>query len=106
MADFIIHDFTTIREGTSFKGQQFTVEVNEVAEDLTGAKIEFIYGSDNVFLTTVDNSVVINDGPAGIFSIPEQVLSLRQGSYNYDCKFTFPTGRVKIWMIGNIPISR
>lgn len=97
--------------GDTWRGiSLITLQQNGSAIDLTNAvvkmQVRFQIDSPSVIdFSTEDNTIVIKE-PAtnGNISLPEQIVSIPVGTYQYDIKVIFPTGRVKTYFRGIWPI--
>ena len=96
--DHINHD--------TFEGVSFTVLVNNIALNLTGASIRMMLRSQKLAdtavltLSTVDESIVITNAAAGIFQVKKQIITATPATYFYDIEITLSDGTVKTYVEG------
>jgi hypothetical protein len=97
--------------GDTWRGiSLITLQQNGSAIDLTGAVVDMqvryqIDSPSVINFSTKDDTIVIREPyTSGNISIPEQIVSIPVGIYQYDIKVTFPTGRVKTYFRGVWPI--
>jgi hypothetical protein len=101
----VTYDIADHVTNTTFVGVQFTVTVNSVAVDLTGAEIKM-----NVKPRDFKNSVNYEFGvgtgltlttPAsGIFTLDEQVITIPAGNWKYDVTFYLSDGSIHNYIKG------
>jgi hypothetical protein len=97
--------------GSTFKGAQFTMTVNESLSDLTGATIEMdvrkTYNADPVLELTTESSggITLSDPANGEFQIDEQDITIDPGLYMYDIKITYSGGDIKTYVKGKWKIT-
>jgi len=97
--------------GDTWKGiPLITLQRNGSAINLSGAivdmKVRFQIDSPSVInFSTKDNTINIREpATSGNITIPQQIVSIPVGIYQYDIKVTFPDGLVKTYFRGNWPI--
>ena len=96
--DHINHD--------TFEGVSFTVLVNTVALNLTGASIRMMLRSQKLAdtavltLSTADEKIIITNTAAGIFQVKKQIITVAPATYFYDIEITLSDGTVKTYVEG------
>jgi hypothetical protein len=99
------YDFEVVNNDT-YNGATFTITVNGVLLNLTGATIELQCrkkGSNElVWGIDTDDGITITDAENGEFEIDEQVISATPGTYPYDVQITLSSGSVKTYVGGEI----
>jgi hypothetical protein len=104
------YNFTTQRKVT-YKGAQFTITVNGVALNLTGAHLlcEFktlANPSSPAILTWTDSAGMTITSPTnGIFTFNPQIIDIPGGSYLYDVKITLASGEVDVYVTGTLIVT-
>ena len=101
------YNFPNHTKGDTFKGTSFTILVNTVALNITGATIEMQLklekkaGATAVkTFTTADSSIIITDGPAGKFQIASQIINIPAKQYYYDIEITLLSGVKETYISG------
>ena len=106
MATRYEYDFSDHVRGDTYNGATFTVTVNSVALDLTGASISATFKKDNFTYTlSTGNGLTISDAAGGEFQVDEQVINWREGKYRYDITFTLSDGSIKSYIYGTWNIT-
>lgn len=107
------YNFVNHVTGDTFNGVLFTVYVNDVALDLTGAEINMDLREtpDGTLIqryTTVDDGgLTILDPPTdGKFQFDRQVVSVTAGVYVYDIEIILSDGTIKTYISGKWNISK
>ena len=100
-----IYNFRDHIKGNTFPGVTFTILINGLPWDLTGAVISMqlrkITGSTNVFeLSTTNGRIAITNPTEGIFAIIEQIIDIEAYNYYYDIIIILPSGIVKTYITG------
>jgi hypothetical protein len=69
-------------------------------------KVRYQIDSPSVInFSTEDNTInILEPATNGNISIPERIVNIPVGIYQYDIKVTFPTGKVKTYFRGTWPI--
>jgi hypothetical protein len=101
------YDFPKHVKGDTWSVRTFTVEVNDLAKDLTGASIAMKVRDckGNVLLSlSVGSGLTITVPTAGKFQIDAQVLDIIAGVHSYDIEITDAAGVIKTWIAGNLII--
>lgn len=99
------YNITTIT-GDTANEIQFTVTVDGVALDLTGAVITLQVRQNRdaapvISLTSVASAGITIVTPAsGIFKINKQIFSAAPGNYLYDIQFVLASGDIKTYVSG------
>lgn len=92
--------------GDTFDGTVFTVTVNGIPLDLTGASIKMSLVTDLktfepvLTLSTPSSGMSIVSATAGKFQINKQVISLAPNNYYFDIQITLADGTVKTYIKG------
>lgn len=99
----------TVYNNDTYAGTDFTVTVNDVALNLTGAAIRMqvrrTRNEPAIIDIDTDDGITITDAAAGKFSIDEQIFSGVPGVYLYDIQITLSDGTVKTYIKGNFTIT-
>ena len=106
---FVTQDLATMYSGDSYLGCDFQMMSDNdptLPMDLTSALIELVTGTA-YGLSTADGSIeIVGDPTNGLFKIPEQIISWPAATYNFKIKITFPSGRVRTYIIGTWKILK
>ena len=102
------YDFPDHESGDTFGGVTFTILVNAVALNLTGAVIvgTFKAGGKTYTASTTNGALTITNAAGGIFTYDEQVVSYSPATYSYEIVFTLSTGAIKTYIQGTWKILR
>lgn len=105
------YDFPDHIKGDTFEGVQFTVTVNSVALDLTGATIKMQVRKSPTSAvidtyTTTGGHLTITNAAGGIFTFDEQIISLASAKYYYDIQITLADATVKTYISGYWTITQ
>lgn len=92
------YNITTIA-GDTIEEIAFTITVNAVALDLTGADIVVSSQPAGINLA-VGAGLTVTNAAAGQFKINSQILSTKAGTYNYFVKFFLSDGSVQTYLTG------
>ncbi len=92
------YNITTIA-GDTIEEIAFTVTVDSVALDLTGADIVVNSQPAGINLA-VGAGITVTSAAAGQFKINSQILSTNPGTYNYFVKFFLADGTVQTYITG------
>lgn len=92
MAEFGTYNFRDHPKGTTFNGKTFTFTVHPSG---TLVLVEFITVRNEPLTVTIDNAV------NWVFSIPQQVISWKEGNYNYTIRTTSSHNVVKEYIVGS-----
>lgn len=100
------YNFPDHISGDTFDGVSFHIENKLGDMDITGSKIELFinrYLTLQPMLTTENGSILIIDESAvdSTINIPEQIIDWPIGTYDYNIKITFPSGKVKTYIEGH-----
>lgn len=95
-------------KGDTFVGIEFTLTVNAILSDLTGAVIKMQLKESNsstaLAVLTFDNDLIggitIIDAENGVFQIDSQVIDIPALCYFYDIQITYPNGDIKTYIRG------
>jgi len=101
------YNFPTHIKGDTFDGALFTLSLNTVAIDLTGAIItmDLRATKDGVsakrFTSVDDADITIDADPTlGKFSINNQIIDVDAATYYYDIQIEFPDNTIKTYISG------
>jgi|WetSurMetagenome_2_1015567.scaffolds.fasta_scaffold72096_4 hypothetical protein len=98
----------SVYNNDTFSGVNFTVRVNLVALNLTGAAIRMQVRKNRNEAAIIDlalgTGLTITDAAAGKFRIDEQIFSGVPGTYQYDIEIILGDGDVKTYIKGNFII--
>jgi hypothetical protein len=101
------YDFPKHIKGDTWRTTTFTVTVNDLAKDLTGATIDMNVRDCNAVSwldMTNGTGITITDAANGVFQIDQQTLDIPAGLYSYDIQITDSDGVIATWIRGNITI--
>jgi len=99
------------KKGDTFEAVNFEIKVDDVAIDLTDARIRMqlkkeCAGKSYLSLTSLLNSgLTITDALLGKFKINKQVIDIESGKYIYDIEIKFADNSVKTWVNGEFIIN-
>jgi len=99
-------------KGDTFDEVAFSIKINNIALDLTGAtiKIQLKKSSDSpasLSLTSVSSAgITITSPSAGLFKINEQIIDIEVFNYAYDIQLTLASGVVKTYVSGTFNITK
>ena len=102
----MLYNFPNHIKGDTYGGTSFTITVNTIPLDLTGASIKMSLKSNkstsksDLDLTTANNRIKIVTAASGIFQVPSQVIDLPAGLYYYDIQITLANKSVKTYIEG------
>ena len=100
------YDIPCVRTGDTMQAIAFTVTLNSVALDLTGAVI-VLYLNSGDSLTTVDSGgLTITDAAAGVFTIDKQRITFPAKNYQHKIVFTLQNSDVKTYIYGTWEITK
>jgi hypothetical protein len=104
-------NFTHIK-GDTFDEVAFSIKINNIALDLTGAvlKMQLKKNSNDVSpslsLTSVGSAgITINNATGGLFKINQQIINIEVFNYVYDIQLTLASGVVKTYVSGTFSIT-
>jgi hypothetical protein len=102
------YNFTVQREVT-YLGAQFSIKVNTVPLDLTGASILCQFRKaplKPVILEWNIGSGITVPAPAsgGLFNFDEQIITIPSGSYQYDVEITLASGKRVNYLYGTLTV--
>lgn len=103
------YNFPAHIKGDTWSLKTFTVTINDVAKDLTGATIQMkVRDCKGVELLSlsVGSGLTLSAPTSGKFQIDEQVLNIAAGSHTYDIQITDAAGVVKTWISGKLIIKQ
>jgi hypothetical protein len=103
------YDFPKHIKGDTWPQSTFTVVVNDVAKDLTGASIAMkVRDCNNTVLLSLTNGagITITVPASGKFQIDAQILDIAAGVHSYDIEITFSDGTVKTWIAGKLTVTQ
>jgi hypothetical protein len=105
-------NFTHIK-GDTFDEVAFSIKINNVALDLTGAtiKMQLKKSSDLTIallsLTSVAAAgITITNTTGGLFKINQQIIDIEVFNYAYDIQLTLASGVVKTYVSGTFSITK
>ena len=104
-------NFTHIK-GDTFDLVAFSIKINNVVLDLTGAtiKMQLKKNSTDVVpalsLTSVASAgITITNATGGLFKINQQIINIEVFNYVYDIQLTLASGVVKTYVSGTFSIT-
>lgn len=95
----------TARRGDTYNGATFTVTVNAVPLDLTGAAIKAQFGLGAALILSVGAGITITDAAGGAFRFDSCIIDLPPGAYPYDIQITLASGAVKTYVSGVLIVT-
>jgi len=99
-------------KGDTFDEVAFSIKINNIALDLTGAtiKMQLKKSSDSpasLSLTSASSAgITITSPSAGLFKINEQIIDIEVFNYAYDIQLTLASGVVKTYVSGTFNITK
>ena len=99
-------------KGDTFDEVAFSIKINNIALDLTGATIKMqLKKSSNspasLSLSSVSSAgITITSPSAGLFKINEQIIDIEVFNYAYDIQLTLASGVVKTYVSGTFNITK
>jgi hypothetical protein len=80
-----------------------TLSAVNLTDAVVKMQVRYQIDSPSVIDFSTENNTIVIVEPAtdGKISLPEQIVSIPVGVYQYDIKVIFPTGRVKTYFRGN-----
>ena len=96
-------------KGDTYEGQQFTVSINGLAEDLTNYSIRCMFRSENKKGTVVrdisiGSGITLVDAVNGVFLMDQYNIDFDADMYFYDIEMTAPNGDVNTYVCGKIKV--
>lgn len=103
------YNFPDAKRGDTYNDVSFTINVNGVAQDLTGANIRMWLINATQQLpaadfNTVNGKLVITNATSGIFKTNVGIVLLPATQYYYDIQITFTNGVIKTWIEGTLTV--
>jgi hypothetical protein len=104
-------NFTHIK-GDTFDEVAFSIKINNVDLDLTGATIKMQLkktsdSSSSLSFTSVASAgITITNPSGGLFKINEQIIDIEVFNYAYDIQLTLSSGVVKTYVSGTFNITK
>ncbi len=93
------------RQGDTWDGASFTIRVNGVLKNLTGAVVVMLVSDNHGTLLSLEPIVTITNAVDGVFQVDPQILPLKRGVYSHTIRITFLDGSVKTWIFGRTRIA-
>ena len=97
-------DFVTKR-GDTFDQVTFTINIDGVPLDLTGATIRMQLRKSAGAPVAFTPELSIINAASGEFAIDEQIIDIPACVYKYDIEIELDSGEVKTWIYGNFTIN-
>jgi hypothetical protein len=94
------YNFPDHISGTTFGGVQFTVTVNGVPLNLSGATISIVFNNGQYTLSTTNGGLSITSPFLGRFVVNNQIINWKKDRYRYYITFTLGSGVVKRYVEG------
>jgi hypothetical protein len=94
------YNFPECIKDDTFNGVSFTLSINGIAKDLTGATINLIIASKIIFSTT-NGDIIISDPLNGKFQLEPRIITLPIGNNLYKIRIMFKNCDVKTYIKGN-----
>lgn len=107
-----IYDIPDTKKGDTFIGVQFTLQVNAVLVDLTGAsirmhlKVDKNEGTPATLMLQTGDGITITDAVNGEFQVDPQIIDCPANCYYYDIEIEFPDDTVKTYIEGEWTITQ
>jgi hypothetical protein len=105
-------NFTHIK-GDTFDKVDFSIKINNVVLDLTGATIKMqLKKTANSavpslsFTSVASAGITITNPTGGLFKINEQIIDIEVFNYSYDIQLTIASGVVKTYVSGTFNITK
>jgi hypothetical protein len=104
-------NFTHIK-GDTFDEVAFSIKINNVDLDLTGATIKMqLKKTSNSsaslsFTSAASAGITITNPSGGLFKINEQIIDIEVFNYAYDIQLTLASGIVKTYVSGTFNITK
>jgi hypothetical protein len=105
-------NFTHIK-GDTFDEVAFSIKINNIALDLTGAviKMQLKKSSDLTiallsFTSVSAAGITITNATGGLFKINQQIIDIEVFNYAYDIQLTLANGVVKTYVSGTFSITK
>jgi hypothetical protein len=105
-------NFTHIK-GDTFDEVAFSIKINNVVLDLTGAVIKMQLkknSNDTVpalsFTSVSSAGITITNATGGLFKINQQIINIEVFNYVYDIQLTLASGVVKTYVSGTFSITQ
>ena len=103
----------THKKGDTFDEVAFSLKINNVVVNLTGAVIKMQLKKNDdpsvsyLSLTSVASAgITITSPTAGLFKINSQIIDIEPFNYVYDIQITYASGIVKTYVSGNFNITK
>ena len=103
------YNFPDAKRGDTYNDVSFTINVNGIAQDLTGASIKMWLVNANqqapaADYNTINGRLIITNATAGVFKTSIGIVLLTVAQYYYDIQITFANGVVKTWIEGTFTV--
>ena len=105
-------NFTHIK-GDTFDEVAFSIKINNVVLDLTGAVIKMQLkknSTDTVpalsFTSVGSAGITITNASGGLFKINQQIINIDVFNYVYDIQLTLASGVVKTYVSGTFSVTQ
>lgn len=99
-------------KGDTFDKVDFSIKINNVVLDLTGAVIKMQLkktsnSPSSLSFTSVGSAgITITSPTGGLFKINEQIIDVEVFNYAYDIQLTLASGVVKTYVSGTFNITK
>jgi hypothetical protein len=110
---YTTYNFPTHKKGDTMREVVFTVTVNAVALNLTGASIRMDLRSQEKALlqrftthATIDPGLTITNATAGQFKFNQQTVDVKAGTHDYDIEFALADGTIVTYITGTWTITQ
>ena len=105
-------NFTHIK-GDTFDEVAFSIKINNVVLDLTGAviKMQLKKNSTDVvpslsFTSVAAAGITITNATGGLFKINQQIINIDVFNYVYDIQLTLASGVIKTYVSGTFSVTQ
>ena len=105
------YNIPSIIKGDTFKDLQFTLSINDVAEDLTNYSIACKFRKSSktgLVAKAVDTTsgITLVDAVNGVFKIDAFTCDFVAGTYYYDIEFTDGSGVINTYIQGQMKVEQ
>lgn len=103
------YDFPEHRKGDTMEAVTFTITVNSVALNLTGASAKMDLRKQGLqkkrYTTTAgDGLTIVAPATDGKLRFDKKVVDIPADTYDYDIQITLSSGDIKTYIAGKFPI--
>ena len=101
----MIYNFKEHEKGDTLNQVEFQLIINTVPVNLTGTAVKavFMLGSQTNIMSLA-SGLTLTDSSIGKFKINSQIINWDAGLWKMEIRFTFPDGRVKTYLKGQLNV--